>query len=121
MDASAWYASEASNDFAGGTILSTTYEDVNGETGGIRVAFGLGIEDRDYYENTGIRKGVLLARYADTMKAWILDERQPLPEFRSCHPCFMVMGYVYPTIPTGPWANGREHLSRYTCPVTTKC
>ncbi len=29
----------------------------------------------DYYENSGIRKGILLARYANLMKTWILDGR----------------------------------------------
>lgn len=33
-------------------------------------------EDKDeYYDNTGIRKGILLTRYANLMKDWILFER----------------------------------------------
>lgn len=31
--------------------------------------------EAEYYENTGIRKGILLARYAETMQSWINSER----------------------------------------------
>ncbi|MDD5495149.1 MAG: hypothetical protein PHG36_10840, partial [Dehalococcoidia bacterium] len=29
----------------------------------------------EYFETSGIRKGVLLARYADLMKDWLIDQR----------------------------------------------
>ncbi len=32
----------------------------------------------NFYENTGIRKGILLSRYADLMKNWINDERESI-------------------------------------------
>jgi Ca-activated chloride channel family protein len=55
-------------------VLSVSYEDRNGKkTSSIQnINLGEGVE---YFENNGIRKGVLLARYADLMKNWINDER----------------------------------------------
>jgi Ca-activated chloride channel family protein len=33
-----------------------------------------------YFENNGVRKAVLLARYASVLKQWMVDERRPKPE-----------------------------------------
>ena len=32
-------------------------------------------KDEEFYENTGIRKGIVLTRYVNTLKSWILYER----------------------------------------------
>jgi Ca-activated chloride channel homolog len=32
----------------------------------------------DFYQNTGIRKAVMLSRYADLLKDWMLNERKAL-------------------------------------------
>jgi len=54
--------------------LKVSYEDRNGkkDTSEQNITFGQGTE---YFGNNGIRKGILLARYADLMKNWINDER----------------------------------------------
>lgn len=60
-----------------GTLkLSTTYEDRNGKADSDVAEIKFGDEKSDFYENNGIRKGVLLSRYADLMKNWIIDERK---------------------------------------------
>lgn len=87
-------------------VLSTTYEGVDGVPGESRMAVGLNPHDRDYYENTGIWKGVLLARYADLMKAWILDERAALAEVPVVRPSFEDDGIHIPDHAgwaLGPW------------------
>ena len=33
-------------------------------------------ESAEFFENPGIRKGVLLSRYADLLKNWMIDERE---------------------------------------------
>merc|ERR1712224_834138 len=33
-----------------------------------------------FFENSGVCKAVLLARYASVLKQWMIDERQPQPE-----------------------------------------
>ncbi|MBI4210316.1 MAG: VWA domain-containing protein [Candidatus Diapherotrites archaeon] len=56
--------------------LKTSYEDRQGRKDGDEVQVALPDKSADYYENTGIRKGILLSRYANLMKGWISDERK---------------------------------------------
>lgn len=65
--------------------LLTSYEDRNGKLGGDTATINFAGQEPEYFENTGIRKGILLARYGNMMKDWIYDERshqnyiQPTP------------------------------------------
>jgi len=55
--------------------LTASYEDRNGKQDGSSVT--LEFEKRpEFYDNTGIRKGIALARYANLLKNWLLDERE---------------------------------------------
>ncbi len=56
-------------------ILKTSYENRAGELGGDQITVNLGSQESNYYENTGIQKGILLSRYAELMKTWVFDER----------------------------------------------
>jgi len=62
--------------------LSVSYENRVGErfAGETLVAFA--DPDARHFDNAGIRKGVLLARYANLLKDWILDERSSYHEER---------------------------------------
>lgn len=55
--------------------LSTSYEDRKGVAGGDTSTITFGGQSAEYFENTGIRKGILLARYGNMIKDWIYDER----------------------------------------------
>ncbi len=57
--------------------LTVSYKDRDGEShsNSQNVKFGNSISEDEYYENTGIRKAILLTRYANLMKNWILYER----------------------------------------------
>lgn len=54
--------------------LSVSYTDRDGNkhSNSQNVEFNKNVE---FYENTGIRKGIALTRYANTLKSWILYER----------------------------------------------
>lgn len=56
-------------------VLRTSYEDRSGTLGGDQVSISLDDTESDHYDNTGIRKGILLSRYAELMKTWVFDER----------------------------------------------
>ncbi len=56
-------------------ILKTSYEDRTGKYDSSEVAIQLNGHDPEYFGNNGIRKGVLLSRYADLLKTWMSDER----------------------------------------------
>ncbi len=60
--------------------LTTSYEDRYGNTDGETSNIDISAQSADYYQNSGIQKGVLLARYADLLKNWIIDERESIPE-----------------------------------------
>ncbi|MFC1775091.1 hypothetical protein ACFLZN_02130, partial [Nanoarchaeota archaeon] len=55
--------------------LTASYEDRQGKLGSDVASINIEGES-DYYDNNGVRKGILLSRYADLMKTWIMDERE---------------------------------------------
>jgi acyl-CoA synthetase (AMP-forming)/AMP-acid ligase II len=63
--------------------LTTSYEDRNGKKDSDSVSIAFDKKDGEYYENNGIRKGILLARYANMMKTWILDEQNTIQNTNS--------------------------------------
>ncbi|UCC16471.1 MAG: VWA domain-containing protein [Dehalococcoidales bacterium] len=56
--------------------LVASYEDRNGKEHQNEVSVELDEVDRDFFENRGIRKGILLSRYADLLINWMIDERE---------------------------------------------
>jgi len=56
--------------------LRTTYEDRNGRVDGDEAVIYLESQRPEYFPNSGIRKGVLLSRYAALLKNWMIDERR---------------------------------------------
>lgn len=56
--------------------LIASYEDRNGNEHQNEVTVELDEVDTDFFENSGIRKGILLSRYADLLKNWMIDERE---------------------------------------------
>ncbi|MGV8174134.1 MAG: vWA domain-containing protein, partial [Methanothrix sp.] len=55
--------------------LSASYEDRNGTRDSDVADVIISENASDFYQNTGIRKAVLLSRYADLLKNWMIDER----------------------------------------------
>jgi Ca-activated chloride channel homolog len=55
--------------------LTVTYEDRNGRTDSSEQGIWLEGRGPEYFDNTGIRKGVLLSRYASLLQNWMVDER----------------------------------------------
>ncbi len=59
----------------GNLTLTANYEDRNGKKDSDSAEIIFEDEEADFYENNGIRKAILLTRYADLIKDWINDER----------------------------------------------
>ncbi|MDD3159634.1 MAG: VWA domain-containing protein [Candidatus ainarchaeum sp.] len=55
--------------------LNVTYEDRTGQINNTNEEVNLIKVESDYYQNNGIRKAVLLSRYADLLKNWMNDEK----------------------------------------------
>jgi Ca-activated chloride channel family protein len=58
--------------------LRVTYEDRDGRTDMAEAAINLERLPPEYFDNSGIRKGIMLCRYAALLKNWMIDERRHL-------------------------------------------
>ncbi len=56
--------------------LKVSYENRNGKRDSSEAMIDLEDESAEFFDNSGIRKGVILARYADLLKNWLIDERR---------------------------------------------
>ena len=63
------------NSVSGNVIVKVSYQDRNGKQHQNTQNVSFKNTNKEYYDNTGIRKGIVLTRYANTMKNWILYER----------------------------------------------
>ena len=101
--------------------LSTSYKDRNGKGDGDTVT--IEFEDKpEYFDNTGIRKGIVLARYASLLQNWTVDEREraqpveptPLPRPEP-FPIEPAVDHYYdigiPILPPGPYLSQWERQS----------
>jgi Ca-activated chloride channel family protein len=62
----------------GSLALKVSYKDRSGASDSDSAQVDMQEKEPDFYQNTGIRKAVLLSRYADLIKDWTLDERKAL-------------------------------------------
>ncbi|MBM4446294.1 MAG: VWA domain-containing protein [Chloroflexi bacterium] len=91
-------------DDSGSIRLSVSYEDRAGKEDDSTAKVYLDDERPEYFENSGIRKGILLARYADLMKDWLIDEREHAHWSRPWEPMVNPeRGIVVPPSPLGNW------------------
>jgi len=91
-------------DDSGSIRLSVSYEDRAGKEDSSTAKIYLDDERPEYFDNSGIRKGILLARYADLMKDWIIDEREHAHWSRPWEPMVNPeCGIVVPPSPLGDW------------------
>ena len=56
------------------------YQDRDGKSESVTEGIKIFQGDTDRFDNPGIRKAVLLSRYADLLKAWTTDERRSLAQ-----------------------------------------
>jgi Ca-activated chloride channel family protein len=94
----------------GNLKLKVSYEDRTGTKGSDEANIIIEEKTPDFYQNTGIRKGILLSRYADLMKNWIIDERESIDKNQPLIPTlYRETGIMYP--PIEPELGRWEHQS----------
>lgn len=72
---------EGAKPVTGQTVkLIVDYMDRDGKSESVTEDVKIYQGDVDRFDNTGIRKAVLLSRYADLLKAWVTDERRALAQ-----------------------------------------
>jgi Ca-activated chloride channel homolog len=85
-------------------FLRVAYEDRNGRTDSSAVTVYPEDKAPEYFGSSGIRKGILLTRYAALLKNWLMDERQHLGWVRSWDPCIREdTGIIIPISTASQW------------------
>jgi Ca-activated chloride channel homolog len=85
-------------------LLRTSYEDRSGRPDGDEQVIYLENAQPEYFDNNGIRKGVLLSRYAALLKNWMIDEREHVAWQNSWEPCVTEdSGICIPTEKFSQW------------------
>jgi Ca-activated chloride channel family protein len=67
--------------------LIVTCEDRGGEENKSKATVSFDDDYGEYFDNSGIHKGVVLSRYANLIQDWIIDERRHLDHDDSWDPC----------------------------------
>ncbi len=94
---------EISADSDGEITLKVTYQDRNGSQDGDEAIVIFPDVEPDFYENEGIRKAVLLSRYADLLKNWMVDEREALESDEPVEPSVTAEEGIPVPIQLGEW------------------
>jgi len=64
-------------DAGGDLTLRASWEDRTGESGETTRTVSFPTDSPEHFDNSGVRKAVLLARYGDLLKNWLVHERDP--------------------------------------------
>lgn len=89
--------------------LSASYEDRDGKSDSDEAEVILEEHDSDFYQNNGVRKAVLLSRYADLLKNWMIDERTAAGKGGRIAPSVTLTGGIVIPVELGEWE--RQSLS----------
>jgi Ca-activated chloride channel family protein len=82
--------------------LKVSYKDRSGREDSDEAEVELDETVPDFYKNTGIHKAILLSRYADLLKDWIVDERSGLEAGKVMPTVTLESGIAIP-IELGEW------------------
>ena len=83
--------------------LSASYEDRDGKSDSDEAEVILEEHDSDFYQNNGVRKAVLLSRYADLLKNWMIDERTAEEKGKMIVPSVTLSSGIAIPVELGEW------------------
>lgn len=83
--------------------LSASYEDRDGKRDNDEARVEMEESASDFYQNNGIRKAVLLSRYADLLKNWIIDERAAAENGGRIVPSITLTSGIVIPVELGEW------------------
>lgn len=70
----------------GEIVLRASYENRSAETFSVTKEVNIPAEKDEFYDNSGIRKAILLSRYAEMLRNWTTDQRKALKDDKPVHP-----------------------------------
>lgn len=83
--------------------LKVSYQDRNGIADSDEALVEVPDVEPDYYQNNGIRKAILLSRYADLLKDWTIDERKATQSGQKVVPLVTFDSGIVIPIELGEW------------------
>ena len=83
--------------------LKVSYEDRNGVQDADEADVVMLETKPDFYQDNGIRKAVLLSRYADLLKNWMIDERSAQATGRMVMPSITLANGIVIPVELGEW------------------
>ncbi|MCX6673613.1 MAG: hypothetical protein NTY37_07530, partial [Methanothrix sp.] len=87
----------------GNMRLKVGYEDRNGVQDSDEAEVDMAEASADFYQNSGIRKAVLLSRYADLLKNWMIDERKAADKGWKIVPSVTLANGIVIPVELGEW------------------
>ena len=87
----------------GNMRLTVSYRDRNGVMDSDEAEVDMAEASADFYQNNGIRKAVLLSRYADLLKNWMIDERKTADNGWKIVPSVTLANGIVIPIELGEW------------------
>jgi len=87
----------------GNMRLKVSYQDRNGVQDNDEAVVDMAEANADFYQNSGIRKAVLLTRYADLLKNWMIDERNAADNGWKIVPSVTLANGIVIPIELGEW------------------
>ena len=83
--------------------LRVSYQDRNGIADSDETDVEIPETEPDFYQNSGIRKAILLSRYADLLKDWMLDERKAIESGQKVVPTVTFDSGIVIPVDLGEW------------------
>jgi len=83
--------------------LKVSYQDRNGVADSDEAEVQIAEAEPDIYQNSGIRKAVLLSRYADLLKDWMIDERSAQEKGGKVVPSVTLANGIIIPVELGEW------------------
>lgn len=83
--------------------LKVSYEDRNGIADSDEAVVEIPEAEPDLYQNSGIRKAILLSRYADLLKDWTIDERKAALSSQKVAPSVSLENGIVIPVDLGEW------------------
>lgn len=87
----------------GNLIVKASYQDREGRSDSDEAVVEIPGSSSDFYENSGIRKAILLTRYADLLKNWMIDERRAAKEGWQIVPSVTAFSGIVVPVELGEW------------------
>ncbi len=83
--------------------LKVTYKDLEGRQDGDEAEVEIRDGESEFYQGPGIRKAILLSRYGDLLKNWLIDEMREMKEGEKIQPSVTLESGIVVPVKLGKW------------------